>query len=42
MVPCVSQIMSKTKTFPFNGNLTCVDYGVYAATCVICRERCVG
>ena len=42
MVPCVSQIMSKTKTFRPNQNLTCANYGIYAATCVICNEQYVG
>jgi len=42
MVPCVSQIMSKFKTFPFNQNLTCANYSIYVATCVICHEQYVG
>jgi len=42
MVPRVSQIMSKTKTFPLNHNLTCADYGIYVATCVPCHEQHVG
>ena len=42
MVPRVSQIMSKTKTFPLNQNLTCANYGIYVATCVLCHEQYVG
>jgi len=42
MVPRVSQIMSKTKTFPLNQNLTCPNYGIYVATCVLCHEQYVG
>jgi len=42
MVPCVSQVMSKTKTFPLNQNLTCANYGIDAATCVICHKQYVG
>jgi len=41
MVPCVLQIMSKTKAFPHNQNLTCAKYGIYVATCVIFHERYV-
>ena len=41
MVPRVSQIMSKTKTFPLNQKLTWADYGIYVATCVICHEQYV-
>ena len=42
MVPRVPQIMSKTKTFPLNQNLTCANYGFYVATCVLCDEQYVG
>jgi len=42
MVPCVSQIMSKAKTFPLNQNLTCTNYGIDVATCVICNKKYVG
>ena len=33
MVPCVSQIMGKNKTFPLNQKLTCANHGIYVATC---------
>jgi len=42
MVPCVSQIMGKNKTFPLNQKLTCDNHGIYVATCVICDEQYVG
>jgi len=42
MVPCVSHVMSKNKTFPLNHNLTCANCGIYVATCVICHEQYVG
>jgi len=42
MVPCVSQKMSKNKTFPLNQELTCANHGIYVATCVICQEQYVG
>jgi len=41
MASHVSQIISKTKTFPLNQNLTCADYGIYVATCVLCHEQYV-
>jgi len=34
MVPCVSQMMSKTKTISFNQNLTCPNYRY------LCRDMC--
>jgi len=34
--------MSKINTFPLNQNLTCANFGIYAATCVICHEQYVG
>jgi len=42
MVPCVSQILGKNKTFPPNQKLTCANHGIYVATCVICHEQYVG
>ena len=42
MVPCVSQIMGKNKTFPLNQKLTLTNHGIYVATCVICHEQYVG
>ena len=42
MAPCVSQIMTKTKTFPLDQNLTCANYVSYVATCVICHQLHVG
>jgi len=27
-----------SKTFPLNHNVTCVNYGIYVATCVICYQ----
>ena len=42
VVLCVPQIMSETKSFSLNQNLTCANYGIYAATCVICHEQYVG
>jgi len=42
MVPCVSQIMGKNKTFPLNQKLTCANHGIYVATCGICHEQYVG
>jgi len=42
MVPCVSQIMGKNKTFQLNQKLTCANHGIYVATCVICHEQHVG
>jgi len=42
MVPCVSQIMGKNKTFPLNQKLTCANHGIYAATSVICHKQYVG
>jgi len=34
VVPCVSQIISKTEIFPLNQNLTCANYGIYVAICM--------
>jgi len=42
MVLCVSQLMSKTKTFQLNQNFTCANYGIYVATCVLCHEQYIG
>lgn len=42
MASDVSQIMSKTKTLPLSQNLTCANYGICLATCVLCHEQCVG
>ena len=42
MMPCVSQIMGKNKTFPLNQTLTCTNHGIYVTTCVICHEQYVG
>ena len=42
MVPDVSQLLTKTKTFKLNQSLTCADFGIYVATCVICHEQYVG
>jgi len=41
MVPCVSQIMGKNKTFSLNQKLTCANHGIYVGTCVICDEQYV-
>jgi len=42
MMPCVSQILGKNKTFPLNQKLTCANHGIYVATCVICHEQYAG
>ena len=42
MVPNVSQLLAKTKTFKLNQSLTCADFGIYVATCVICHEQHIG
>ena len=42
MVPIVSQLLTKTKTFKLNQSLICADFGIYVATCVICHEQYVG
>ena len=42
MVPNVSQLLTKTKTFKLNQSLTCAEFGIYVATCVICHEQYVG
>ena len=42
MVPNVSQLLTKTKTFKLKQSLTCADFGIYVATCVICHEQYVG
>ena len=42
MVPTVSQLLTKTKTFKLNQSLTCADFGIYVATCAICHEQYVG
>ena len=41
MAPNVSQLLTKTKTFKLNQSLTCADFGIYVATCVICHEQYV-
>jgi len=35
MVPNVSQSLTKTKKFKLNQSLTCADFGIYVATCVM-------
>jgi len=42
VLPCVSQIITKNKTVPVNQNLTCANYDIYVASCVICHEHYVG
>ena len=42
MVLNVSQLLTKTKTFKLNQSLTCADFGIYVATCVICHVQYVG
>ena len=42
MVPNVSQLLTKTKTFKLNQSLTCADFGIYVATCVMYHEQYVG
>ena len=42
MVPNVSQLLTKTKTFKLNQSLTCADFDIYVATCVICLEQYFG
>ena len=42
MIPNVSHLLTKTKTFKLNQSLTCEDFGIYIATCVICHEQYVG
>ena len=42
MVQNASELLTKTKTFKLNQSLTCADFGIYVATCVICREQYVG
>ena len=42
MVPNVSQLLTKTKTFKLNQSLTCANFGIYVATCVICHEQYFG
>ena len=37
MVTCVSQIMTKRKTFPLKQKLTCANHDVYVATCIVLR-----
>jgi len=39
MVPNVSHLLTKTKTFKLNQSLTCADFGIYIATCVMCHEQ---
>ena len=41
MVPNVSQLLTTTKTFKLNQSLTCADFGIYVATCVMCHEQYV-
>ena len=42
MVPNVSQLLTKTKTFNLNQSLTCAGFGIFVATCVICHEQYAG
>ena len=42
MVPNASELLTKTKTFKLNLSLTCSDFGIYVAACVICHEQYVG
>jgi len=42
MMPCVSQTMSKTQTFPLSQNSTRANYGNYVTICVMCHEQYVG
>jgi len=42
IIPNVSQLLTKNKTFPLNENLTCAYYGIYVATCAICHEQYFG
>jgi len=42
MVPNVSQLLTKNKTFKLNQTLTCAGFGIYVATCVIYHEQYVG
>ena len=42
MVSNVSQLLTTNKTFKLNQTLTCADFGIYVATCVICHEQYVG
>jgi len=42
MVPNISQLLTKTKTFKLNPSLTCANFGIYVETCVICHEQYVG
>jgi len=41
VVPYVSQFMTKNIAFPLNQSLTCANYGIYVATCVIYHEQYV-
>jgi len=41
-LPTVPQIMTKNRTFLPNQNLTCANYSIYVATCVICQRQYVG
>ena len=41
MVPNVSQLLTKTKTFKLNQSLTCADFGIYVAICMMCHEQYV-
>ena len=36
-----SDLTTKNKTFLLNQNMTCSNYGIYVATCVIPHEQCV-
>jgi len=42
MVPNVSQLLGKTKTFKLHHSLTCADFGIYVVTCVMCHEQYLG
>jgi len=42
MLPNVSQLLTKNKPLLLNQNLTCPNFGIYVATCVICHGQYVG
>ena len=35
-------MLTKPKTLKLNQSLTCADFGIYVATCVMCHEQYVG
>jgi len=41
MLPCVSQIVTKNKTFPLNKSLASINSGIYVAICLICHRQYV-